>query len=237
MFLLNSQPFKILAIIPCYNESKAIGRLLEEFRALPFSISTLVVDDGSYDNTADIARYYSPVVSLNKNSGLSNAIHTGIHYALNHNYDYCIQIDGDGQHVPAEIARFMAVLPYSRVNLYIGSRYTGHVINRRLLMPRRMAGFIVSCFIRLLYEKWIYDPLSGMRMMDKKAMEFFDAKLMQNILDSEIVPYALREGFSIQEVPVNMRERCSGVSYLRGFTGIKFLLRLLVRMLFIRMGK
>ena len=98
---------KILAIIPCYNESGALGSLLEECRRLDFPLDTLVIDDGSHDNSVDIARNHSLVLQLGSNHGVAFVIREGLEYALARGYDYCIQLDGDGQHIPAEIRHFL----------------------------------------------------------------------------------------------------------------------------------
>lgn len=217
---------KILAIIPCYNEVAAIGGVLREFSALDFACDTLAVDDGSEDNTYEVAHQLSPAIRFEKNSGVPAAILEGIRFALAHGYDYCIQIDGDGQHIPAEIIKCLEAAQQGNVNLVIGSRYCDrpHPIAEN---PRRLAGSIVSCALSLACRRWLHDPLSGMRLMDRKAMEYFSEHLDITKPDALIVAQALRVGLSVKEVPVKMRARQSGTSYVSGFNGVRFLWRLI----------
>jgi len=222
---LNRKFHKILAVIPCYNEAGAIGNLLEEFSALDFRIDTLVIDDGSQDDTYSIANRFSKVIRLEKNQGVVAGIALGIRYALENSYDYSIQIDGDGQHIPTKIASFLHVLETDSPNILTGSRYYGQRLPRRC-EARRIAGWIYSCQLRLLFGKWLSDPLSGMRMMDKAAMEYYIHHMNEFSLDAEIVPRALRAGLSIWEVPVDMRPRENGDSYVSGLKGLKFFIRL-----------
>lgn len=227
---------KILAIIPCYNESEAISKLLHEFRSLDFFIDTLVVDDGSQDSTYEIANQLSTVVRHSENRGVAAAIKTGIRYAIDGGYDYCIQIDGDGQHAPSEIANFLDHLCNPIANVYIGSRYSKSFWYSAGSIPRRFGCLLVSIFLVLLFNVWLRDPLSGMRLMDKRAMELLYNELTIERLDAEMIPLALQKNLIVHEIPIKIRQRDGGVSHVRGYRGVVFLLKLLSRMLLIRIN-
>jgi glycosyltransferase involved in cell wall biosynthesis len=226
-YFLNTQAPKILAIIPCYNEAGAIGELLREFQTIDFPCDTLVIDDGSSDDTQRIAQQYSKVLRMEKNQGIATAMRSGISYALEHGYDLCIQVDGDGQHIPSEIPKITRTLQTTRANITIGSRYAAHFPFQCKL--RRIAGILLSFELELLFKKRLYDPLSGMRMMDRTAMQYFANHLRNDHLDAEIVPLALKQNLSITEIPVRMRLRMNGVSHLNGLSGVKFMLRLVYK--------
>ena len=91
---------RILAIIPCYNEEKSIPRLIQQFAKTSKNIDWLIIDDGSTDRTYEVAKKYGQVIKLLRNLGIGGAVQTGIKYAYQMGYGFCIQIDGDGQHLP-----------------------------------------------------------------------------------------------------------------------------------------
>ena len=93
---------QILAIIPCYNEETTVGSIV--LKTKHYVDKILVIDDGSTDDTAKIAKDAGAIViSHETNRGKGDAIKTGFRYALDHDFDYVVTIDGDGQHNPAEI--------------------------------------------------------------------------------------------------------------------------------------
>src|SRR5882724_8086111 len=97
----------LLAILPCYNEAASIDALLQEIgRELP-GADVIVVNDGSADATSGIARQRTRVLDLPINLGIGGAVQTGIIYAHRNGYAMCVQIDGDGQHPPAEVHRLI----------------------------------------------------------------------------------------------------------------------------------
>lgn len=227
---------KILAIIPCLNEAQSIGGVLEEFRSLGFPCDTLVVDDGSVDATAEVAARWGKVLRFERNEGISFVIRQGIGYALGQGYDFCIQIDGDGQHIPAQIRTLLDAYKKTPANLTIGCRYTE--LMQMFVGSRRIAAFIISCLLFALFtRRWLWDTTSGMRMMDRRAMGFFYAHLMPGQPDAVMIAQALRGGISIQEVPVLMRPRTKGRSSISGWRGICFFLNVLRFIFRIRFGK
>ncbi len=98
---------RILIIVPAYNEQEALGGLLAEIRALEIvGLETVVVDDGSADRTAVVARAGGArVLRLCGNLGIGGAVQSGIRLAHREGFDCAVQIDGDGQHPPAELAK------------------------------------------------------------------------------------------------------------------------------------
>ncbi len=233
---MNHARATILAFIPCFNEAASIAALLEEFRRLPFTIDTLVIDDGSTDDTAKAAVPYATIIRHDTNRGLTAAILTSIAYARDHGYDYCLQIDGDGQHIPSEIQHLIDRLATAPSNLLIGSRYYGrtHPIAEN---PRRFAGTLISVVMFGLFNRWICDPLSGMRMLDRTAIDYYLHQLRPTQPDNAMIPMALRQGLSVKEVRVQMRPRMHGTSSLNGLRGLKLLVRLVMDILRIRFGR
>ena len=118
---------RILAVVPCYNEEYTIGSVV--LKTKHYVDEVLVIDDGSMDGTAKIAKDAGAVVISHKvNSGKSMAIKTGFKYALDNNFDYVVTIDGDGQHDPAEIPAILGNLIDS--NYDIGMAFQSYPFNR-----------------------------------------------------------------------------------------------------------
>lgn len=223
---------RILAVIPCYNEAGSIAALLDEFAPLSDLCDTLVIDDGSRDDSYAIASARSPVLRFDRNRGLSAVLHEGICYAAAHGYELCVQIDADGQHIPANILPLVEAYERSGASLLLGSRYLQDRCN---LTPRRLAGVLISLLLYLRFSRqWIHDPTSGMRMMDRHAIAYFSTHLDPGRCDAVIIAQAMKAGLRIQEVPVTMRARKSGLSHLSGWRGLRFLLRVLWQMIRLR---
>src|SRR3954454_1649498 len=114
-----------LAIIPAYNEQGAIRATVEDVRDHAPDFDVLVVDDGSTDDTAAIARAAGAhVLHLPFNVGIGGAVQSGYLYAAEQGYDFAVQVDGDGQHDPREIAVLLAHLRANPgLNMVTGSRF------------------------------------------------------------------------------------------------------------------
>ena len=99
-----------LLIIPAYNEAEALPHLLDELTAHP-DWKVLVIDDGSTDGTAEVSRAHrARVLKLARNLGIRGAVQAGLHVALREGFDWAVQLDGDRQHPPAEVAQLLVPL-------------------------------------------------------------------------------------------------------------------------------
>src|SRR5689334_17720009 len=138
---------RLLLIIPCFNEAASIGGLLNEIAATGRGSHTLVVDDGSTDATTAVASRHSPVARLAQNLGIGGAVQTGIKYAARQNFDFCIQIDGDGQHDPREIEALLNAYHRQGANIVVGSRFidnTGFRSTRLRRLGIRLIAFALN---------------------------------------------------------------------------------------------
>jgi len=217
---------KILIIVPCFNEDHAIPELLRQIAAAGFQHS-LVVDDGSADRTYEVARKQSATVRLMINLGIGGAVQTGIKYAARNGYDLCAQIDGDGQHPPEEIRHLLDAYERSHCNIVIGSRYLRND-SFRSTFSRRIGTRMIAWTLRSLFScQHITDPTSGMRLMDRKAIELFASRYPQDFPEPISLAWALRAGLTVDEVPVQMRPRQGGTSSLIGLKPLAYMVRVI----------
>lgn len=214
----------ILIIIPCFNEQNTIASVLEEIHGLPEKYDTLVIDDGSQDRSREIASARSACVSLVVNLGIGGAVQTGIRYAHDRGYDFCVQVDGDGQHPPNQIRKLLDRFKSQPANLIIGSRFftkEGFQSSFR----RRFGISVIRGAIRLCFGRTISDPTSGFRLMDRKAIALFSRHYPFDFPEPISVAYALKNELEVEEVSVTMRERGGGVSSITGWKTFSYMLR------------
>jgi glycosyltransferase involved in cell wall biosynthesis len=227
---------RVLIVLPCYNEARSIASVLDEIASLPVRYHTLVVDDGSTDRTWAVASRKSRTVRLPLNLGIGGCVQTGIRYAEAHGYDFCVQVDGDGQHPPAEIERLLEAMQQTRANVLVGSRFRGLDSFRSTRMRRFGIGVISLC-IRATFGQHITDPTSGFRMLDKKAIKLFAQEYPRDFPEPISLAMALRNGLTVQETCVPMRERQSGRSSIVGVRTAAYVLRVLSYIVLTRIGK
>lgn len=226
----------VLLIIPCFNESESIGPLLKEIDSLNESYHTVVIDDGSLDNTYEVASHFSPCVKLISNLGIGGAVQTGIRYAKRNGYQFCVQVDGDGQHCPEEVAALLACQKDTNANIVIGSRFLLGDSFRSSAM-RRVGIGVITLVIRKLFGIKITDPTSGLRLMDRKAIEFFSGNYPRDFPEPISIAQAIENGLTIVEVPARMRERTTGKSSIGGIVPLKYMIRVVGYLILVRVGR
>lgn len=224
---MNTASPRVLLIIPCYNEAGSIEALLREIADSGLGYDTVVIDDGSTDNTSAIARPLSPTVRLVRNLGIGGAVQTGIKYAVQHDYDFCVQIDGDGQHPPQEVAKLLQAYRQESRDIIIGSRYIAHDTFRSTWARRAGSQLIARTINTLFAHGCVTDPTSGMRLMNRRAMAFFAQRYPHDYPEPISLAWALRAGMRMGEVPVQMRAREHGQSSIMGWKPLAYMFRVL----------
>lgn len=218
---------RVLIIIPCYNEQATIATLLQEISACKQGYETIVIDDCSQDDTFKIASQLSPTVRLLKNLGIGGAVQTGIKYAYNKGFDFCVQIDGDAQHKPGEITKLLKAYQEMPRSIIIGSRYLKNDTFRST-HARRFGGRVIAKTLNTLFAQCsVTDPTSGMRLMDRKVIEFFANHYPHDFPEPISLAWALKKGFSVGEIQVQMRMRTHGNSSIMGLKPISYMFRVL----------
>lgn len=221
---------KILVIIPAYNEESSIGKLLNEINCLDdlpkkYMLDIIVINDCSKDKTSEICIEKGvTVIDLPCNLGIGGAVQTGYKFALLNNYDYAIQVDGDGQHNPKYIKQLLAPLISNSADFVIGSRY----IEKEGFQSTRLRRFGIRYFsklIELLVKQCITDPTSGFRAANKKVIKLFAHQYPVDYPEPESIVYLSRLGLTISEVPVIMNDRIGGESSINSLKSIYYMIK------------
>lgn len=204
---------KILTIIPAYNESQNIQKVLNELKKdLPES-DILIINDSSTDNTRDIVVQNNiACITTVFNLNYAYAIQTGIKYANKYNYDYCLMFDGDGQHIASEAKKLVDKIQSSNCDIVIGSRYLDEG-NYNAPKLRKLGAKFFTWLIKLTCHKYISDPLSGFQIINKKTIQKY-SKIGEypEFPDANLLIEMLLDGYEIEEVSVKMRNREFGES-------------------------
>ena len=211
---------RVLIIVPAYNEQEALGGLLDEIRALAIEgVETVVVDDGSADRTADVARAGGArVIKLCGNLGIGGAVQSGIRLAHREGFDCAIQCDGDGQHPPSELPRLLeAARATPAPDIVVGSRYHDTKSFRSTLM-RRFGSWCLRALLRVVARVRVSDPTSGFRLYNARALALFDETYPYDYPEPESLALARVAGLRISEVAVTMRARQGGTSSIGSFS-------------------
>lgn len=224
---------RVLLIIPCFNEAGTIGSLLREVSETPYD--SLVIDDGSKDDTAEISKEWTQCLSLPFNLGIGGAVQSGIKYAFRQNYDLCVQVDGDGQHPPEEITKLVSHWIKTQANLVIGSRFLS-TEGFKSGFARRLGIQLISRCLFVLFKNSITDPTSGFRLMDRKAMQLFCEYYPADFPEPTSIALALGHGLNVQETSVIMRSRTDGTSSIYGWKSVSYIIRVLSQILQVRLG-
>jgi glycosyltransferase involved in cell wall biosynthesis len=210
-----------IVFIPAWNEEASLRPVLDELRdGLP-DVDVLVVDDGSTDGTAEVARAGgAEVLSFSENRGLRFGIAAGYGYAQEHGYAYAGRVDGDGQHPVEELVRLLAVVRSDEADVAVGSRFaTGdeHAEFRyRPSRSRRFGTAVLRRSMRTALGRPFQDATSGMYAVNAKAMPILATPYESGAPEVESLLRLNEAGLRVAEVPVNMRQRSSGESKLRG---------------------
>ena len=204
---------KILVVIPAYNESENIEKVLKEIKKDINYADILVINDCSKDNTKEIVEKNGVKCITNVfNMRYAWAVQVGIKYARDNGYDYVIQMDADGQHIASEAEKMYKEAKKTGNDIIIGSRY---IKNMGYPCPfmRRLGTKIFEIIIRLFTGKKIADPLSGFQCLNRDVIEYYaGCGNYPEFPDANLVIEMLLKGYKISEIPVKMRLRENGES-------------------------
>ena len=202
----------VVVVIPAFNEEDAIGAVLDEVprEACGLAVDTLVIDDGSADETAQVARDAGVYVgALEQNFGQGTALRVGYRLAREHGAKYIVTLDADGQWDPSEVSRMLEPILADEADFVLGSRVLGRTETDDSV---RKAGVRVFAFlVRLLTGVRVTDTSSGVRAFSVEVTETVRQEEPQ-YQASELLVGAICQGYRIAELPVVMHKRTAGES-------------------------
>lgn len=188
---------RVVAVIPAYNEAKTIEQVVERARQVVDKV--IVVDDGSIDKTAEIARAAgAEVVVLKKNMGKAHALKRGLKNCSG--YDAVVLLDGDLQHLPEEIPLLLEGLSNGG-DLVLGSRFFSSYdsMPRMSVLSNRAASILLS----FLTGQKITDPQSGFRAIRGEKLGLLELRAERYAVEHIMILEAARKKFKIKEVPIS----------------------------------
>ena len=226
-----------LAVVPAYNEAATVARVVRSLRESAPDFDVLVVDDGSTDATADEARAAGArVVTLPFNLGIGGAVQAGFRFALENGYQYMVQVDGDGQHDPAEIRKLVDRMERDpALDVAVGSRfledleYAGAISRRAGI---HVFAFLLSRFV----DQKITDPTSGFRLYNRRAIGLFARDYPHDYPEVEAVLVLHHHRLRMCEVPVRMFQRGGGKSSINSGKSVYYMIKVLLA-LFIALAR
>ncbi len=193
---------KIICVIPAVNEAKNINQVISSVR--PYVQEIVIIDDGSQDETANLARKEGVTVLQHQlNRGQGAALQTGNDYALKHGADIIVHFDADNQFLASEIPEMIKPLLNNQADIVFGSRFLGKKVNfppvkKYLIYP------LAKFFTRVVLRIKLSDPQNGFRALSRKAAQKINIEHRAMAHNSEIQIKAFQQKLRITEVPITV---------------------------------
>jgi len=217
-----------LAVVPALNEEATVGRVIDEIRGFDPGFDIVVVDDGSADRTAAVASERGAyVLRLPFNLGIGGAVQTGYRFAFERGYDIAVQVDGDGQHDPSQLATILEPVLAGEADLCVGSRFAASA-GYRSSFARRVGIRIFAGIVSAVVRQKVTDTTSGFRAVNRKGIALFAADYPHDYPEVEATVMCVKHKLRLREVPVEMRERGGGESSITALSSIYYMTKVLL---------
>jgi glycosyltransferase involved in cell wall biosynthesis len=211
-----------VVFIPAWNEESSLPGVLSEASSTLPEADLLVIDDGSTDRTAAVARAAgAEVVSFDTNRGLKEGIAEGYRQALVRGYDFCGRLDADGQHPAGELKRMLEIVQRDECDVAIGSRFLPGS-GEYTPTPERVFGTsLLRLLMRLRLGQAISDGTSGLYAVNRDALALLADTYVCEAPEVEALVRITDAKLRLLEVPVQMRQREHGESSFKGKRAVK----------------
>ena len=233
---------KVLLIVPSYNEEDNVlsnyKKIIDYNKKHNTNYDVIVINDGSKDKTEEICIENDiPHISLVHNLGIGGAVQTGYKYAYENDYDVAVQFDGDGQHDVRYVKDNVKPIKENKADMVIGSRFIDKSSsNFKSSKARRIGITLISFFIKLITGKKIYDTTSGFRAANKKVVERFVNNYPVEYPEPVSTTEVLRLGYNVEEIPVSMNERENGVSSIKAWKNVYYMVNVILSIVILGLG-
>ncbi|MDQ3719258.1 MAG: glycosyltransferase family 2 protein [Actinomycetota bacterium] len=218
-----------LAVVPAYNEAATVGDVVRELRGFASHFDVLVIDDGSTDHTSAAAETAGArILRLPFNLGIGGAVQAGFVYAAENDYDYMVQVDGDGQHLPEELSKLFAAMEENpRLDMVCGSRFLSDQ-GYPAPISRRTGIHIFAFLLSRIVGQRVSDPTSGFRLYNRSGIALFARDYPHDYPEVEAVLLVHFHRLRMSEVPVRMRARGGGISSIRSGKSVYYMIKVLL---------
>jgi glycosyltransferase involved in cell wall biosynthesis len=218
-----------LAVVPAYNEGATVGRVVRAIQDKAPGFDVVVIDDGSTDGTADeAAAAGAKVIRHPFNLGIGGAVQSGFTYALENGYRRLVQVDGDGQHEPAEIAKLEAAMDDDpSLDMVCGSRFL-EKLEYAAPISRRTGIHIFAFIVSRIIGQRVTDPTAGFRLYNRRGIALFARDYPHDYPEVEAILMVHYHRLKMREIAVKMYQRGGGVSSIRSGKSIYYMLKVLL---------
>lgn len=212
-----------LVIVPTYNERENLPALVTRVLQLPVAVDLLIVDDNSPDGTGqladDLARKNPQLHVLHRaeKNGLGRAYCAGFLWALERNYEFIFEMDGDFSHNPSDIPQFLEAA--KKADLVLGSRYKNGIRVINWPLKRLMLSMGAALYVRAITGMPFTDPTGGFKCFRRRALQSMDIQTVKSngySFQIEMTHKIWRQGMTVTEVPIIFTDRFQGTSKMSG---------------------
>jgi glycosyltransferase involved in cell wall biosynthesis len=220
---------RLVALVPAFNEEANVGRVVDEIRTVAPTFDIVVVDDGSFDRTAEVAREHgATVVRLPFNLGIGGAVQTGFRYAFEQGYDLAVRLDGDGQHDPSQLDRIVRPVVTGEADIAVGSRFAEAGDGYRSSRSRRVGIRLLALVVSRIVGRRVTDTTSGFQALNREGIALFARDYPHDYPEVEATVMVFRHRLRMVEVPVQMRERGGGRSSITTLRSVYYMVKVLL---------
>ena len=211
-----------IVIIPTYNEKENIEKIIRAVFSLDGEYHILVIEDGSPDGTAQIAKRLQEefsnrlfMIERKGKLGLGTAYITGFKWSVENGYDYIFEMDADFSHNPNDLPRLYEACACGGADLAIGSRYCNGISVINWPIGRVIMSYYASVYVRTVLGMKVYDTTAGFKCYKRQVLETIDldkVKMKGYGFQIEMKYSTYKLGFKIKEVPIIFVDRTEGTS-------------------------
>ena len=219
-----------LAVVPAYNEAATVERVVRSLRERAPSFDVVVVDDGSTDHSGPAAEAAGArVVRHPFNLGIGGAVQSGFVFAHDNDYDYMVQVDGDGQHDPSQLAKLVREIRSDPdLDMVCGSRFLSKDMKYPSPISRRTGIHIFAFLLSRIVGQRVTDPTSGFRLYNRRAIALFARDYPHDYPEVEAVLMLHFNRLRMSEVPVRMLTRGGGRSSISSGKSAYYMIKVLL---------